>query len=230
MKPKFILISQTAIMIWVASMCLDAQVLTPVEGLIVYKDTPRPCLVTNLDPEPKTLKKAWKKYLKQNYDIKLNGIGLFSNKDLLTAEEVIVLRIASGPIDIYTHITEDETGSEMKVFASTGLDVFVSMNNSPAAYNELKNIFQEFLKEYLPQYYQGRVRDTEHRVNELFKEREAFKKEITKDSEKIEKLKLEIEQLTLNLAANRAKLDLAESKLKKRKEKLERIRAQVKYF
>jgi chromosome segregation ATPase len=140
------------------------------------------------------------------------------------------VRITSGKIDIYTHIIEDETGSEMKVFAAIRHDVFLSMNNSPAALIELRNIFQEFLKEYLPHYYQGRVRDAEHRVNALVKEKATFKKEITKDSEKIEQLKLEIEELSLKLAANRAKLDLAESKLKKRKEKLNRIRAQVKHF
>ena len=58
------------------------------ESTIEHNDAQRPCIQVNLDPEPKTLKKAWKNYLKDNYGVKLKGIGFFSNKDLLSAEEV----------------------------------------------------------------------------------------------------------------------------------------------
>jgi hypothetical protein len=62
------------------------QQIKPSESFIVHEDVPRSCWVVNLDPEPKTLKKAWKDYVKDEFDISMKGFGLFLKKDLLFAE------------------------------------------------------------------------------------------------------------------------------------------------
>ena len=59
---------------------LNAQSVEPTIGTINHDDKERPCWVANLDPEPKTLKEAWKDYIKDNYDVKLKGIGSVSKQ------------------------------------------------------------------------------------------------------------------------------------------------------
>jgi uncharacterized coiled-coil protein SlyX len=204
-----------------------AQDLTPTEGVIAYRDAPRACWVVHVDPEPRTLKQAWKDYVKDEFDVKVKGIGFLANKDLISAEEAVISRISSDPINFYAHIVEDVNGSEMKLFAEVNSGEFASDNSHSNAFRALKNIMDDFLAEYLPTYYQSRVNDAEKRMVELSNEREDLKEAIAKDSQEIAELEDEIEQRRLKLESNQNKLDLAESKLEARKQKLERIRNQL---
>ena len=206
---------------------IRAQEIAPEEGFIVYQKAPRACWVIHLDPEPKTLKKAWKNYLDDEYDVSLKGIGFLANKDLLSAEEVVLKTIANDPLNLYTHIVEDVNGSEMKFFVELKSNVYANDTDHRFEFRAMRDILQDFLADYLPAYYNGRVKDAEKRLVELADEREDLKKNIARDSEKIEELQNEIEQRQLELESNQAKLDLAESKLEARKEKLERIRSQL---
>lgn len=199
----------------------------PFDTLIEFDGSLRPCIQVNVDPEPKTLKEAWRDYLKDNYDFKLKGIGFLSNKDLLSAEAITVTQISSKEMDFYTYITEDEIGSEMKVFVRYGYDVYVNKKSTPTDYEALSNIIDNFLKYYLPIYYQGRVDDTEKRIKKLTDETNDLQKEIEDDAYKISELKKEIEELEADLETNTERLEEANIKLIKRTEKLDRIRSQL---
>lgn len=198
----------------------------PFDTTIDYDKAQRPCIQVNLDPEPKTLKNAWRDYLKDNYDFKLKGIGFLSNKDLLSAEAITVNQISSKAMDFYTHIVEDENGSEMKVFVRHGYDIYISKEDQPNEYEALREILESFIKTYLPKYYEDKINDTEKRVNELTEERNDLKKKIEENSSKIEKLKNEIKQEQKELKSKKTQLETTERKLMKRKEKWERIRIQ----
>lgn len=198
----------------------------PFDTTIDYDKAQRPCIQVNLDPEPKTLKNAWRDYLKDNYDFKLKGIGFLSNKDLLSAEAITVNQISSKAMDFYTHIVEDENGSEMKVFVRHGYDIYISKEDQPHEYEALREILESFIKTYLPKYYEDKINDTEKRVNELTEERNDLKKKIEENSSKIEKLKNEIKQEQKELKSKKTQLETTERKLMKRKEKWERIRIQ----
>ena len=141
--------------------------LTPVESTIEFDKAQRPCLSVNLDPEPKTLKKAWRDYLKDNYDFKLKGIGFLRNKDLLSAEEIVVEELSSSQMDFYTKVIENESGSEMSVFVRYGYDIYISKSTHPDQFIKLKSMMEGFMKQYLPTYYAGQLKDTEKRVEEL---------------------------------------------------------------
>jgi peptidoglycan hydrolase CwlO-like protein len=206
---------------------VGAQNVVPAEGIIVHQDAPRSCWVVNLDPEPKTLKKAWQNYIKKEFDVKMKGAGLFLNNDLLSAEQVTLTSVSTDPLNLHTNIVEDINGSEMKVFAELKSDIYANRSSQAPAFRALREILEDFLAEYLPAYYHSRVTDAEKRLVELAEEREDLKKHIARDSEKIEELQNEIEQRQLELGSNQAKLDLAESKLEARKTKLERIRSQL---
>ena len=93
----------------------------------------RPCLVVNVDPEPKRLKRAWKKYLKDHYELKL------SSGKLMSAERVTVTDISSNAMDFYTQIIEDVNGSQMSVFGRFGYDIYFDEVKTPAEYQKVKS-------------------------------------------------------------------------------------------
>lgn len=214
--------------IFLFSVQVNAQIsIQPFDTTINYNDAQRACIQVNLDPEPKTLKSAWRDYLKDKYDFKLKGIGFLSNKDLLSAEAINVKRISTNTIDFYTHIVEDDNGSEMKVFARHGYDIYIAKENYPNEYKAVREILENFIKFYLPKYYEERINDTEKRVNDLTEETTDLKDNIDKWSSEIAKLKNEIKEKEEVLKSNISKLEKSEIKLLKRKEKLERIKIQL---
>lgn len=199
----------------------------PSDTTFNYDKALRPCIQVNIDPEPKTLKKAWKKYLKDNYKVNLKGIGFLSNKDLLSAKEITLTQISSKTMDFFTYIVEDEYGSEMKVFIRFGYDIYLTKENSPNEYLVLNEIIKSFLKYYLPKYYKGQINDTEKRINTLTRESTNLKKSITSNYNRIDKLNSKIKQQEEELRLNKAQLEVTEIKLIKRKEKLDRIQIQL---
>lgn len=143
-----------------AAQHLYAQSTLPYAGTIIHNNAVRPCLVVSVDPEPDLLKKAWRGFLKDNYDFKLKGIGFLRNKDLLSAEQVVVEQVSSKEMDFYTHVIEDENGSEMKVFVAFGYDMYVDSISMHAEYWELNTILKRFLRNYLPKYHQELIEET----------------------------------------------------------------------
>lgn len=207
---------------------VNAQTLIqPFETTINYDNGQRPCLQLNLDPEPKALKHAWRDYLKDNYNFKLKGIGFLRNKDLLNSDEIIVPQISSNAIDFFTHIVEDQNGSEMKVFVRHGYDIYISQENYPNEYAALKEILESFIKFYLPQYYEGKVIETEKRIIKLTDETNDLQKEIADDSSRIVKMKKEITDFEKKLESNIERLEVKNKELIKRTEKLDKIRNQL---
>jgi len=211
-----------------ATSFLNAQQLINIkDGSIDFDGKQRPCIQVNVDPEPDLLKKAWKDYLDDNYDIDLKGIGFLSNKDLLSAKEIEVEELSSRQIDFFTRVVEDENGSEMKVFVRFGYDIYLSRSENPSEYNTLSMMVEGFLKEYLPAHYAEQIEETEDRIDDLNDETEDLEDDISDDTAEIASLKDKIKELENNLKSNNKKLTEAKSKLSSRQVKLKRIKAQA---
>jgi hypothetical protein len=202
---------------------LAAQPTHPYAGTIVHNNAARPCMVVNVDPEPDLLKSAWRDFLKDNYDFKLRGIGFLSNKDLLSAEQVVVSQVSTKAMDFYTHVIEDENGSEMKVFAAFGYDMYVDSISMPAEYKEISDILERFLRTYLPQYHRKLIKETEKRIHVLSKEKENLKNNVLKHEKELTNLTKELESLSQKIKDNKQMLEKAERKLYARKAKLDRV-------
>jgi hypothetical protein len=214
-------------LLFIGSLGLNAQSIKPQDGTILYENNLRACLQVSLDPEPKTLKMAWKEYLEDNYNFKLEGISRFHNKDILYAENVKIDKISPYGMNFYTQILENENGSEMKVFASYGIDEFFDNANKPTEYKLMNEILESFLKVYLPIYYTEEVNDTKKRVSDLTVEINKLNDDIIKDHGKMETLKRDIEELTKKTEMNETALELNKKKLITREEKLIRIKKQL---
>jgi len=166
--------------------------------------------------------------LKNEYDFKLKGIGFLKNKDLLSAEQIVVKELSTNQMDFYTQIVESKTGSEMNVFVRYGYDIYISQSSHPEQFVTLNNILDGFLKEFLPGYYADQVKDTEKRVKKLEKETKSLSKDMKNDSKKIEKLNKEIKDREKDLESNNELLEEAKTKLESRQEKLKRIKNELK--
>ena len=210
------------------SLSIQAQDVQPKKGTIDHNEGERPCLVVNLDPEPKPLKKAWKSFLKDNYDFKIKGIGFLTNKDLLYVEDIVIEEISSKRMNFYTKIVEDEVGSEMKVFGSFGYDIYINKSETPEEFKVMEKMLNDFLKSYLPKYYKSEVKATKKKVKKLTKNVSGLNKDISKNKSEIEDLKEDIEELTEEVAEKESLLETANIKLKERREKLQRINEKYK--
>ena len=104
--------------------------------------------------------------------------------------------LSTKKINFYTHIVEDENGSEMKVFASYGYDIYMDQEKYNAEFSIIKNIFANFIQAYLPKYYEEQIEDTQDRMEDLADEIDDLKSDIVDDKEDIEDLQGEIEELT----------------------------------
>jgi len=229
-KIQFTLImkfSLLALMFFTLNNSVYAQAVTPKDGIIMHNKSQRPSIFVNIDPEPKPLKKAWKSFLKDNYDFKIKGIGFLSNKDLLYAEDLVIEKISPKRMNFYTKIVENEVGSKMTVFGSFGYDIYIDKNETPEEYKVMNQMLTEFLNSYLPDYYKNQVKDTEKKVKKLSKEVKGLNKDISKNNKKTKKLAKEIEELTKEAAEKEEELETATIKLKERKSKLERIKKKL---
>src|SRR5690554_7998933 len=89
-KIQFTLImkfSLLALMFFALNNSVYAQVVTPKDGMIMHNKSQRPSIFVNIDPEPKPLKKAWKSFLKDNYDFKIKGIGFLRSEERRVGKE-----------------------------------------------------------------------------------------------------------------------------------------------
>ncbi len=207
---------------------LNAQTTRPDDGTIRYEKATRPALVIHLDPETKPLKEAWTDYLKDQYDVKLKGFGFLSNKDVLYKEGISFPAISDKKIDFYTEIIQDETGSKMSVFATHGYDSYLSPTDYSDEYANMRKIFEDFLKSYVPNYYKDMVENTQEVVDDLSKDREKLSKDIEKNNRKIQKMSEDLEELKQEVEEDKSTLQQTDEKLQGRQEKLKVLQLKLK--
>ena len=198
-----------------------AQDITPEDGTIKFDKESRPCLVVHVDPEPKMLRKAWKNYLKENYDLKISG------GSLMSAERVTVTDISMNAMDFYTQIIEDVNGSEMTVFVRHGYDIYVDPTSNPEEYAKLRAMMEDFLKTYVSSYYQEIIDDTEKKIAKLTKYQQKLERSITKDTNKAEKLRVKAQELEDDAKQDSISVEDTKEKIKQREEKLKRYKKKL---
>jgi peptidoglycan hydrolase CwlO-like protein len=199
---------------------IHAQSINPVKGTVDHNESNRPCIVVTLDPEIKTLKKSWVRFLRKEYDVKLKGIGLFRNSDLLHADQVVIEQLSFKQLDFYTQIIEGKTSSEMKVFASLGYDIYISEEVYPKEFIKINKMLTSFIKQFLPEYYSEQITISKNRVKTLKKEISSLKKRVKSNKKDIENHEEKVEELNISIKDNSEKLKSSEEELKNRENKL----------
>ena len=171
--------------------------------VISFENKLRPCLATNVEPIPKELKKDWVNYLNKNYGVKLNGVGIFTDDDLLKIEDVTAIAISDKRFNLYTMITKTAEGSSMKVFASHGYDDYIGDEKYPKEFDQLNAILNKFLSEELNRYYTSKSNKMTSDIKDLDDKRIKERKSIERNNGKLFDVNKDIASLSVQQDSTR---------------------------
>lgn len=197
------------------------------DGTARYKKDDYPAVVVYMEPKTDDVKKAWKDFLKDRYDVRLRGYGFLTNRDVLSAENVDFDALSTNDIDFYTEVIEDNNLTKMSVFASLGDNVNIGLGNDYRQYYQMKGIVQNFLDTYLRKYYEDQVEDAGKRVSDLEKNRNDKQSTIADNEKEIIRLQAENQRLAQEVNQNRTDYVTAQEELTQRRIKLDNIIRQL---
>lgn len=149
MKQRFLLLN----LAMVFSLQLSAQTYRIDTAEITFENKLRPCLEVKYDAPSKTVKKAWDDFFSRYYKVKIKGISLVANKDIITGTDVTLAAVSDKRMDLYARITDVAGGSALKYFMSFGYDFFIGPKEYPTEFAGMKKILNDFSMEFLNDYY-----------------------------------------------------------------------------
>ncbi len=223
---KYLLLATLSLL----TIALHAQEFTFNDSTIEYEDEMIQSIHVTLTPEVSTIKDKFEDWMDDNYEVDLDGKKLlFFNKDVMSAEGVVIPKITSTKIDLHVKVDETQNGkTDLNVFASLGYNNWLSESEYPYEYMQLKEIVQEFITEYLPKYYLNDVDEKKEKLKDLNNKAEDLDQEMASNIVEIEKLKKENIELMKKMQSNQKQIRKSESQLKLSKSKFEKVNENVK--
>jgi hypothetical protein len=165
----------------------------------------QPAIHVVIEPEVKEVNKAWEAYVKDALGQKLKG-----NKDEQRAEAVNIPQLSDQMVNLYSQTkTNTPSGTNMYVALGKGNEVFFNPNQDSATFNKLSGVVKDFLRSYLPTYYNAQIAAAEKAVAGTQKTLTALSKTIEKSSLGIAKNDEKIKKLEESNTALKQELDEA---------------------
>lgn len=180
---------------------------------ISYENKLRPCFNVKYDAPSKTVKKAWDKFFKKNYSVKIKGISLLTNKDVITGTDVTIALVSDKRMDLFARVTDVAGGSELKYFMSFGYDFFIGPVEYPKEFEGMKKILNDFSVEFLNDYYADEASSLTKKIKGLEKDIKKNKKSIKKNNRKAGKGSAEVAN---GLAAKNTSKEMENEELKRK--------------
>ncbi len=197
------------------------------DGTAHYKKEDYPAVVIYMEPDTRDVKKAWKDFLDDRYDVRLRGYGFLTNRNVLSAENTDFDEITPGNIDFYSEIIEDNNLTKMSVFAASDDNGKIGLGNDYRQYYQMKGIVQSFLDTYLRGYYENKVEEAQERVSDLEKTQNNKQKTIEDNLAQISRLQEENERLTNEISTTQTNSIKAREELSLQRQKLDNIIRQL---
>ncbi len=211
-----------------------AQDIRIIESTVEHNDKNRPSLSVTINPDTKAVKKKWKDFMDDKYDVDVKGIGFLTNKDVLTSEQVTLKKISEKQLDLFAKVVEVNDKTRIDIFAAPGYDIYIDPQSSPRAFGGMRSILVEFLNYYLPEFYQEKVEDAQDDYEDLVDSRDELKDNIEDNINEIDELREEIKNLRKenqnlgnDLVETRNKLGDAEQKLMEKKDKKKQVNKRI---
>jgi hypothetical protein len=209
-------------------------------GTVNFERKERDALKVQVDGTAAWTRDYWQSWLKDNYNIRLKGDGVFGvgKKDVLVAKQTPASSVSGKLIDLYSTITSPaDTVSELAVFADLGSSSWINPDRTPSEYAALRTIVQSFASAAQRKAYQEQVTEAEKQLRDTEKEKDKLQKEITtlqantkSNLAKIESLKQQNVTNTLKAREDSAKvittgqqIDLRNKQLQRRRDRLEAL-------
>ena len=176
------------------------------------------------DLKPKAVSELWEDYTKDFYDVKTK----YERKTKeYVSENAEIAGIGKGkPIDIYTRIEEDGTGSRMSVWYDLG-GAYLSINDHADRYLEAEKMLIGFgleaAKEKLRmdiEQQEEALEDLRDDLKDLGKDKKDLEDDIQEAREEIARAEREIEQNVKNQEAKQAEIEAQRELIEATKRKL----------
>ena len=209
-----------AIMIIWASTSSNAQQLDINQTTVSYDKNSYPAYQVTLEPDTKSIKKRFKSFMDDKYDIRIKGIGFLTNKDVLSAEQSNIKTISSKTMDLYTKVIEQEGKTVLSIFGRYGYDIYISPEQDREAFQNLRTLIIDFLGVYLPEFYTDQLEEAQELVANVKRDQSSLKEDITDNKGAIQDHLDEVEQLRKENKGLLKKLDDTSSQLAKREREL----------
>ncbi len=160
---------------------------------ISFENKLRPCFTVKYDASPKTVKKAWDDYFKKTYDVKVKGISLLTNKEVITATDVIILPISDKRMNMYASVIEAPgERSQLSFFMAFGYDFFIGADNYATEFAGMKKILNDFSMEFLTDYYGSEASRVTNEIKSLERGIKKNDKDIKQNIRKAKKKSSEV--------------------------------------
>ena len=194
-----------------------------IEKTVIDYDKQRvDALTVSIKPARKDIQKAFDDWMDDRYDINMKGGGLFSDKNMRQAEAVTIPAISDENITLMARTEERGGETYMTLFATRGLGNYITSADY-RAFDGMERVFDAFLSDYLPEYYEERVAEAREELEDLRDDLADAEEDVQDNEKKIEKLRRENEELRTSMTELRQKITDAERNLNER----ERTRRQV---
>ncbi|MEL7160741.1 MAG: hypothetical protein AAFN92_08285 [Bacteroidota bacterium] len=216
MKKQFRPLLTLAFML-LMSFAATAQVGRIEQTTIEYEDARVDALAVTMKPERKEVQKAFDDWMKDRYDVKMKGGGLFGDKNFEMAEAIVIPAISSENISLMTQTEERNGETVMTLFASKGLGNYVE-DSDYKAFSGLEDVFDAFLSNYLPEYYEERVAEAREMLEDYQKDYDKAQEDVTDNEEEIRDLQQENEELRTEMKQLQEKIAEAEKTLNMRRD------------
>jgi len=208
---------------------LSAQTLSYTDDYITYDDQHIQTVAATLEPDVSTIKDKFEDWMNDNYNVDLDGKKLlFFNKDVMTAENVVIPQVSDYMIQLNVKVDETHKGkTRLYVFAKKMNGVYISQSTDEQAFSGLKGIVHEFIADYLPEYYMEQIEDTKDDLGNLNDDINDMEDKIKKNEEKIIDIKKENKELREKIDSKNRDIKKTESELKTDKKEFKTIKKKV---
>ncbi len=203
---------------------VNGQIYSILNAEITFENKLRTCLTVEYDANPNFVKKAFKDYCKDNFDVKIKGYGFLSNADILLAEDAVINNVSEKRLNIYNRILETPSGgSESKLFISFGYDFFVSPTDFPDAFTNMYNLLNNFSLKMLMDFYAEDVEDMNKQIKKINRDTRSNERTIKKYSKRVGSSKYsESEKLEYN-----GKIDVSKKNIENNKSEIKRLEEKI---
>lgn len=169
-------------------------------------------------------KKAWNDYVQNTLEKDIKGYGLFAKKDLLETDKVLIPEIDDErAVKLMAKFQEGGSNNEIYIFAEYFNGDAITQEEHPDAYNGLISIAEDYLENYLPDYYKEKYNNSQEALSDVKDDMTDIEEEIKDKKIEIEDLKQKIADLKKEQIEVAEKLEIAEKTVERRKEKVQEV-------
>lgn len=211
----------------ISSTVLSAQVLNVSNETIIHDGKERSAVKVTIAPNSKAVKKSFKDFMDDQYNIDIEGIGFLKNKEVVYTESTVIPPISSQPMELFAKVTENGSQTNMYVFGQIGYNKQITPTTSWTEYHAMKDLTVDFLNKLLPNYYQDIVEDQKDEVADLEDDRDDMRKKLDKNKDKIAELQKENEELERKIASTKVKLEQSMETLGDKKDTLKKVNTKL---